>query len=188
MKASAVYSMLPFIAMLVCCCWGSDERPDHEMARAAFGPVWRGGVRNRGRRNLHRVRLASAKRAAGQCCPGRRGRRSLSVAEFILVGDSRYRGRVVRFCLRIHEHGQPDRGGDHCFADAVDRDSIRVDGVLSDGRSFVPGGCGVLARGRPNQDAGSGTEHTRSRFRSFAHPTGESIANHSCRFITTWQS
>ena len=94
LKASAFYTMLPFLAMLVCCLLGgTTQRPAHQVARTAARPLRTRSICNGGRRHFHRLRLAGSERPAGQRRARRRRRCAVFLPEFFLVGHRRHRRR-----------------------------------------------------------------------------------------------
>ncbi len=139
LKASALYSMMPFIAMTICCLTGGVA---NDRIAKKYGLFW-------GRAGLAVVAfiltagfLAAGSQVtstrAGRSDPGGRRRCAVSVAEFVLVGHRGYRRAVYRRRVGLHEHGVPDRRRDHGIADAMDRGGIWLDRSLRHSRH--PGG------------------------------------------------
>ena len=138
LKASAFYTMLPFLAMLVCCLLGGTindwltKRLGARMGRcglAAFAITVAGIFIALGSQ-VQSARLASVVLAGGAGA-------LVSLAEFFLVGNRRYSRSVFGVGIRIHEYGKPDRSGDHGFAHALDRIPFRLDDFISGGGCIV---------------------------------------------------
>ena len=146
LKASAFYTMLPFLAMLVCCLLGgTTQRPAHKVARAARWTLRTCGIFDCDGRNIHRLRLAGSKCAAGQRRARRWSRCAVFLAEFLLVGDGRHCRGIFGFGVGLHEYGKSDWSGAHRFSHSLDRSPIRLDDLISSGGWVVRGRCGELA-------------------------------------------
>ena len=148
LKASAFYSMLPFLAMLVCCLVGGmHQRPAYEMAGPAAGPLRPGSNCNVWRRHLYCLWIASSGCATGQHCAGRRRGGAVSCRR-ALSGRLR---QILRglggFRFGVHEYGRANRRSVDWFPHTLDRRTLRMD-------SFVPG-CSRIVPVRSSVLAGS---------------------------------
>ncbi len=117
------------------------------MARTARGTLRSCGICNRCGRHIYGLWLASAKRPAGERRTRGRSRRVVLVAEFFLVGNGRYCGRVFGFSIGLYEYGKPTTSGTHSYSNSLDCSSIRLDHIISGGGWFVRGWRGELAGG-----------------------------------------
>ena len=90
LKASAFYSMLPFLAMLICCLVGgtSTTGSPNGAGRVSDGASWPHSPWHC--RNLRRLGSRCRRRARSKRCLSRRRGRALFVAKLFLVGDGRY--------------------------------------------------------------------------------------------------
>ncbi len=132
LKANAFLSMIPFIAMTVCCLGGG-------LASDALSK--RFGLRA-GRCGIAAVALVadgclSHYWIAGHQCvcrkhhSWRRSRRALPLAEFLLVGERGPRGRTLRGGLRSDEYVLPDRRRGDRVPHSIPRDAIWVEERIS---------------------------------------------------------
>ena len=131
LKASAYYSMLPFLSMTVCCLAGgvlSDKLTERFGLRV--GRCWLAAAAQVLDRSVSRLWLAGAQLRSRRSHSGRRRRRSLSLPELLLVcigGHCRAKhGRL----LEHYQHGRSDWRRGHGFADAVDRRTLRLDHIV----------------------------------------------------------
>ena len=142
LKASAFYSMLPFLAMLVCCLvggtlndrltkWRGPRLGRCYLAVFAMGVA---GIFIAFGSQVESVRLASIVLAGGAGA-------LYFVPEFVLVSDSGYCGRIRRICFRIHEYGRTNGWSLNRITHPLDCCSLRLD-------RFVPRGCRVMSVGR----------------------------------------
>ncbi len=157
LKASAFYTVLPSLAMLVGCLLGGAI---NDRLSKRLGPrVGRCGIAvfcDFDSRNIYRSRLPGSERAAGQRCARGRSRCAVFISEFFLVGDRRYCRRVCWFGIRLHEYGKPDWSGSYGFSHSLDRRPIWLDDFISSG------GCAVS--GRRIELAGGGSIATTQSF------------------------
>ena len=109
LKASAFYTMLPFLAMLVCCLLGGtmNDRLTKWLGLragrcglAAFAIAAAGGFIAFG--------FPGSKRTAGERGARGRSRGAVFISEFFLVGDGRHCGSVLGVGVGLHEHGKSD--------------------------------------------------------------------------------
>ena len=149
LKASAFYTMLPFLAMLVCCLLGGaiNDRLTRRLGLrvgrcglAAFAIAAAGGFIAFGSQ-VQSARLASVVLAGGAGA-------LYSVAEFFLVGDGRHCRGVFGVGVRLHEYGESDWSRDHGYSHSLDRCPIRLDNFISGRGRAVRGRCGELAGSR----------------------------------------
>ena len=108
---------------------------------------------------LHRGDFSGFGSTGSECEAGERGagrwrRGALSVTKFILVRHSGYCRSVVRICVRSHEYGQSNWGGDHCFADALDCPAFWLDRLIYDGCGAMSDWSRQLAGCRSDEERG----------------------------------
>ena len=148
LKASAFYTMLPFLAMLVCCLLGgtiNDRLTKWKGPRvgrcglAAFA-ITIAGIFIAFGSQVQSARLASRRARRWSRC-------ALSLSKFFLVGNRRSCGRLLRLGIGLHEYGEPDRGGTHGVSHSLDRSQVRMDDLISSGGRVVPGRRGKLVDG-----------------------------------------
>ena len=146
LKASSLYSMLPFLAMLVCCLVGgtvNDRLTKWRGPRlgrcgvAAVGMAVAGIVIAFGSQ-VQGVRLASVVLAGGAGA-------LYFAPKFFLVGNRRHRWRFSRVCLGLYEYGRSDRWSLDRLSHSLDRGSIRLDCIVSGGSRFGCARCDMLA-------------------------------------------
>ncbi len=153
LKASALYSMLPPFAMLLCCLVGgviNDRLTKWRGPRvgrcftAAVSMAIAGVFIALGAR-VEGVRL-------GQRRLSRRRGRALSIAKLLLVGDGRHRRWLSRFRFRVHEHGRPNRRSRDRITDTLDRRSLRLDCLVPGCSRVVCDWCRLLVSGQSAED------------------------------------
>ncbi len=149
LNASAFYTMLPPLAMLVGCLLGgalSDRLAKTRGPRvgrcglATFAITVAGIFIGFGSQ-VQSARLASVVLAGGA------GALYLAQSSFWSV-TADLAGASSGSGIGLYEYGKPDRGGPHGVSDSLDRSSIRLDDVISVGRCVVPGGGRKLAARR----------------------------------------
>ena len=146
LKASAFYSMLPFLAMLVCCLVGGTINDRLTKWRGPrLGRCGVAAVAMAVAGIFDRLRLASSGRTPGQRCASWRRGRTLFVAEFFLVGNRRHRRRFSRVGLGLYEYGWSDWWSLDRLSHSLDRGSIRLDCIVSGGSRFGCARCDMLA-------------------------------------------
>jgi len=104
LKTNAFFSMIPFLAMTVCCLAGGGISD------------W---LAQRWNRRAGRCGLAGARTVHGEPHSRRRSGRAVSVPELLLVDQRRSRRRAGGRGLRLDEYGLPDRRSGDSVAYAV---------------------------------------------------------------------
>jgi ACS family glucarate transporter-like MFS transporter len=154
LKQSAVYAMLPFLAMALCSPLGGViadllvRRFGRWAGRCGIGVIGMGGAAIC---IALGTQVESAKLASLALALGRR--HAVSVAEFLLGGDGRHRRAFRRHRLRLDEHGRPDRRRAHGDLDPPDRPRLGLDRVVPDARRAVRPGRNLLGAGQPERQA-----------------------------------
>src|SRR6516165_2930535 len=97
--------------------------------------------------------LRGGKRSSGKPGAGRRRGDLVSLTKFLLVGERRYRGSVLRISLGLHEYGGADRRSHYRFADTLDSAATGLDCIISCGRRNKRFGSSGVAAGRPHRYA-----------------------------------
>jgi ACS family glucarate transporter-like MFS transporter len=150
LKASAFYGTLPFLAMAACCPLGgllSDW-----LTRRAGRRNGRCGVAFLG------LGLAAVFLAFGSNVHSARrwGGGAVSFPKLLLGGQRRYRRRIFRIGVWIHEHGRATGRSPHRLFDTRDRAAIWMDRIFLGGSVSVCPGGSRLAFGRSRAFPGSG--------------------------------
>ncbi len=153
LKQSAIYTMLPFLAMAVGSPlggWISDRLTKaygKRTGRCGVAALWHWLVRY-----LYRARNTGSQRATRQHHSRRGCGCVISFAEFILVGERGYRGAIGRLGLGRDEHGRPIRRRTHRLSDPRHCASRGLERIVPGRRSRVRVRRSGLALGKSRRE------------------------------------